>query len=130
VDELAKIMVVDDEAEVRRAVRRMLEKEGHEVSEAEGGRECLEKLRGERPDLVLLDVMMPDMEGWDVCRKIKEDEETKDVIVAMLTIRTEDKDKVTSLDYALADWHINKPFKGESLPETVEWLLQRPIRRR
>ncbi len=127
---MAKIMVVDDEAEMVFLIKNILENGGHEVETAYSGKEALDKLEsGIRPDLILLDVMMPGLNGWEVSRKIKEGEETKDIIVAMLTIKSEDEDKVTSLDRGLADWHISKPFKNEELLRTVNWLLERPIKR-
>lgn len=126
---MTKIMIVDDEEKVRYAVRKILEKSGHEVLEASGGKECLKKLKKEKPDLILLDVIMPDMDGWEVCKKIKEDEKTKDITVTMLTVKSGNEDKIKSFDDALADWHINKPFKAEALIRTVKWLLERPLKR-
>jgi CheY-like chemotaxis protein len=127
---MAKIMVVDDEPEMVSLIKKILEDGGHEVEPAYSGQEALEKLEsGIKPDLILLDVMMPGLNGWEVSRRIKEREETKDIIVAMLTIKSEDEDKVTSLDEGLADWHISKPFKNEELLRTVNWLLKRPIKR-
>ncbi len=127
---MAKIMVVDDEPEMVFLIKKILEDGGHEVETANSGQEALDKLKaGVKPDLILLDVMMPGINGWEVSRRIKENEETKDIIVAMLTIKSEDEDKVTSLDEGLADWHISKPFRNEELLRTVNWLLKRPIKR-
>jgi CheY-like chemotaxis protein len=126
---MSKIMIVDDEDNVRYVVKRMLEEDGHEVLEASNGNECLEKLEEERPDLILLDVMMPGLDGWEVCKRIKEDEKTKDITVAMLTVKSQNEDKITSFDDAGADWHINKPFKEERLIRTVNWLLESPLKR-
>lgn len=126
---MSKILVVDDEPKIRFIVRKMLEKEGHKVAEAKDGAECLEMVKAERPDLILLDVMMPGMDGWDVCRRIKTDEATKTITVAMLTVKSKDEDKVKSFDEALADWHVVKPFTGKTLSRTVQWLLERPFTR-
>jgi two-component system response regulator VicR len=127
---MAKIMVVDDEPEMVFLIKKILEEGGHEVETANSGQEALDKLEsGSKPDLILLDVMMPGLNGWEVSRKIKEKEDTKDIIVAMLTIKSEDEDKITSLDEGLADWHISKPFRNEELLRTVNWLLERPIKR-
>lgn len=122
-------MVVDDEPDIRYLLRKMLEKEGYEVTEARDGRECLEKLKKERPDLILLDIMMPGMFGWEVSKRIKEDEMTKSIPVAMLTVRTSEEDKVKSLEESLADWHISKPVDREKLMETIKWLLETPSKR-
>ncbi|MBI5253947.1 MAG: response regulator [Euryarchaeota archaeon] len=119
-----KIMVVDDEPDIVVIVGEMLRKAGYGVIEARNGRECLEKLKKEKPDLILLDVMMPDILGWDVCKKIKEDEMTKSIPVAMLTVKSTDEDKERSFKYAHCDAHINKPIIREKLLSTVEWLLK------
>lgn len=126
---MAKIMVVDDEADVVYIVRKILEKENHEVLEAYSGAECLTRLEKERPDLILLDVMMPSLDGWEVCKRIKNNEKTKDIVVAMLTVKAEDEDKITSLDSAQADWHISKPIEEKRLIATVHWLLTNPMKR-
>jgi two-component system alkaline phosphatase synthesis response regulator PhoP len=126
---MSKIMVVDDEENIVKIVKTMLESAGHDVITANSGRECLEILKHEKPDLILMDVMMPGMDGWETCRKIKENSETKDIIVSMLTVKSEDEDKVKSFDEAIADWHISKPIRKERLVQTVEWLLKRPFKR-
>jgi len=122
-------LVVDDEPNIRFIVRKMLEKEGHEVVEAGDGKAGLEMSRKARPDLVLLDVMMPGLDGWETCRQLKGSEETRDITVAMLTVKSRDEDKIKSLDEAVADWHISKPFTVETLTRTVRWLLDSPIKR-
>ena len=73
--------------------------------------------------------MMPELDGWETCKQIKADDDTKDTMVTMLTVKSEDEDKVKSLDYALADWHINKPIDRKKLVKTVKWLLTNPIKR-
>ena len=121
---MAKIMVVDDEPDLIFLVRKILEKEGHEVIEADGGKECLEKLKTERPDLILLDVMMPDIDGWEVSKRIKADKELKSIPIAMLTVRTSEGDKSKSFQEAYANAHIDKPIIREKLIKTIEWLLE------
>jgi CheY-like chemotaxis protein len=121
---MKKIMVVDDEPDVVAVVGKMLRKAGYDVIGAYNSRECLEKLKKEKPDLILLDVMMPDILGWDVCKKIKEDEATKSIPVAMLTVKSTDEDKGRSFKYAHCDAHVNKPIIREKLLSTVEWLLK------
>lgn len=124
-----KVLVVDDEDDIRMLVRRALVDAGLEVYEAAGGKEALDKIKDIKPDLVLLDVMMPDIDGWEVCRKIKENADTRDITVSMLTVKARDKDKVRSFDYAFADWHIPKPIDMQKLSKTVLWLLESPLKR-
>ncbi len=124
-----KVLVVDDEEDLRKLVMEVLKERGLEVYGASRGGEALEKVREIRPDLILLDVMMPDIDGWEVCRKIKGNPETRQIIVSMLTVKGHDRDKVKSLDYAVADWHISKPVSIDELAKTVLWLLGKPIKR-
>ncbi len=126
---MTKIMVVDDEPDITFIVKETLTREGYDVIVANNGKEALEKIKSEDPDLVLLDVMMPELDGWETCKQIKADDDTKDTMVTMLTVKSEDEDKVKSLDYALADWHINKPIDRKKLVKTVKWLLTNPIKR-
>lgn len=126
---MRKILVVDDEADMRFMVRKILESEGFEVQEAEDGKAALEKLKNFIPDLILLDVMMPGLDGWEVCKRIRDNEETKSVIVTMLTVKSSDEDKVISFDDALADWHISKPFKKKRFIQTINWLLESPLQK-
>lgn len=126
---MSKILVIDDEPDIVYLIRLILEKEGYEVVEANSGTQGLKLAEKEKPDLILLDVMMPDMLGWEVCRRIKANEELKKVPVAMLTVKSAAEDKLKSLDEARADWHIAKPIDREKLLSTVEWLLKSPPRR-
>ena len=120
---MAKILLVDDEPEIVVLTKIMLEKGGHEVIVARHSRECFEKLNAEMPDLILLDIMMPGDDGWEACRKIKEDEKTRDIPVAMFTVHTSDESVEKSFKYSHADAHINKPFNKSELLDTVERLL-------
>jgi CheY-like chemotaxis protein len=120
---VAKILVVDDEPEIVVLTKIMLEREGYKVTVAKNSDECFESLKEEKPDLILMDVMMPGDDGWETCRKIKEDEKTRGVLVAMFTVRTSDDSIEKSYAYAQADAHINKPFDRIKLVETVRSLL-------
>ena len=120
---MAKILLVDDEPEIVVLTKIMLEKDGHEVVVARNSGECFERLNAEIPDLILLDVMMPGDNGWEACRKIKGDEKTQDIPVAMFTVRTSDESVEKSFKYSHADAHINKPFGKKDLLDTVERLL-------
>jgi two-component system alkaline phosphatase synthesis response regulator PhoP len=119
-------MVVDDEEKIRVVVRKMLERKGYEVIEAEGGKQCLKILKSEKPDVILMDVMMPEMDGWAVVREIRKDKSNEDIKICMLTIKSTDGDREESLD-AGSDWHISKPISAEDLLETVRWLLTNPF---
>lgn len=126
---MTKIMIVDDEKDFVHIITTMLKKEGYEVMEAYNGKECLDKLRTEKPDLILLDIMMPGIDGYDICKIIKGDEKTRSITVAMFTVKTDDADKIKSLEESLADWHISKPIDKEELINMVKWLLETPPRR-
>jgi CheY-like chemotaxis protein len=121
---MARILLVDDEPEIRIITRMMLEKAGYEVVEASNGEEGLRMLANAKPDLILLDVMMPGMKGWEVCEKIKADEKLKHIPVVMFTVRTSDEDIEQSRECG-AEAHINKPFDRKELLETVERLLRK-----
>ncbi len=117
-------MIVDDEPEVAVVVSAMLEKEGHEIITVYSGTECLKRLKSERPDLVLLDIMMPGLDGWEVCKRIKDNPDTRDIPVAMLTVRATEDDQSRSFRYSNADGHINKPILKEKLIGTINWILK------
>jgi CheY-like chemotaxis protein len=126
---MKKILVVDDEPDVTYLVKEMLGREGFEVEEANSGEEALEKINDEKPDLVLLDIMMPEMDGWEVSRKIKTDRATKDTIVSMYSVKFKDEDKVKSFDYGLADWHLKKSMDWKRFVRDVNWIFTQAIRR-
>jgi len=120
-----KIMVVDDEPEIRLIIKKILEREGYGVVEAKNGADCLENIKKDRPDLILLDVMMPEIDGWKVCREIKNNPETRDIIVCILTVKSSDLDALTSLNVAHEDWHLTKPIDKKGLVDAVKWLLEK-----
>lgn len=101
-----KILIADDEAEIRDVLRLYLEKDGYEVTEAADGIEAMEKLRKEKPDLAILDIMMPGLDGYRVLRNIRED---NNIPVIMLSAKDTDSDKILGLDMG-ADDYITKPF--------------------
>jgi DNA-binding response OmpR family regulator len=115
------VLVVDDEPDVRNLVRILLERAGHDVSEASSGREALRRLHAVRPALVLLDVTMPEMDGWQTLERIRD---LSDVPVLMLTARAGELDKVRGLK-AGADDYVVKPFGRQELLARVEALLRR-----
>jgi DNA-binding response OmpR family regulator len=115
------ILIVDDEARMARFVRMNLELEGYQVAEAGSGMEALEKVRDELPDLVLLDVMMPDLDGFETLRLIRE---ISNVPVIMLTAKGEEDDRVRGLELG-ADDYITKPFSPRELVSRVRAVLRR-----
>lgn len=117
-----KIMVVDDEPDTVDLVKLVLETEGFEVITAYSGEECLKKLEDTLPDAILLDVMMPEMDGWEVFKKVRED--YKNLPVAMLTVRNQDIDKMLGLHVLKADDYITKPFGRKDLVERVKKLVK------
>ena len=117
----ARILVVDDEVQIRRVMKAALTGQGYLVTEARSGEEALEKLRQEKPDLVLLDVNMPGMGGLATCRRIRLD---SDVSLIMLTVRNTEKDKVEALD-AGADDYVTKPFSTPELLARIRAALRR-----
>ena len=117
---MSKIMIVDDESDIRSTVGMILENEGYEVVEAIDGSDCLRKIRKEMPDLVLLDIMMPDMSGWQVLNAIQSDDELKSISITMFTVKpitpkTLKKDGVNGLiDY------IVKPFSKKGFIDSID----------
>lgn len=108
------ILVVDDILKNLQVIGNILEEEGYEISVATGGEEALEMVEIDVPDLILLDVMMPDMNGFEVCRKLKEMQNVKDVPVIFLTAKTETEDIIQGFNLGGVDY-ITKPFKKEEL---------------
>lgn len=118
-----KILIIDDEWNMRNLLRIYLSKQGFEVKEAANGKEALDLTEAETFDAIILDVMMPDMDGWQVCRKIREKHMTP---ILMLTARTETKDKVQGLGMG-ADDYVTKPFEPEELVARVFALIRRSV---
>lgn len=120
---MTKIMVVDDEPDTVALIKLVLETEGFEVIPAYSGRECLEKLKDEKPAVVLLDIMMPEMDGWEVFHRIKE--KYPKLPVAMLTVRDKDIDKMLGLHVLKVDDYITKPFGRQELVERVKKIIEK-----
>jgi DNA-binding response OmpR family regulator len=121
---VTRVLVIDDEAPIRLLCRVNLEAEGMEVLEAADGPSGLAKARAERPDLVLLDVMMPGLDGWGVAEKLLEDDETASIPIIFLTARAEFRDRARGLDIGGVDY-ITKPFNPVELAPLVRDLLER-----
>ena len=119
--DLKLILIVDDEARMRRFIQMNLELEGYRVIEGENGLEAIDKVREDLPDLVLMDVMMPEMDGFEALEIIRE---TSTVPVIMLTVRDDESDKVKGLELG-ADDYITKPFSPRELSSRVKAVLRR-----
>ena len=119
-----RVLVVDDEAPIRLLCRVNLEAEGMKVLEASDGVEGVETARGERPDVILLDVMMPGMDGWQVAESLVDDEATSHIPLIFLTARAELRDRAKGLELGGVDY-ITKPFNPVELASVVERLLDR-----
>jgi DNA-binding response OmpR family regulator len=117
------ILCVEDEPEMIDLIRLILGRRGFEVKGANGGQEGLDMIRQEKPDLVLLDLMMPVMDGWEVYQQIKADENTKDIPVIVVTAKAQSIDKVLGLHIAKVDDYIAKPFNPQELLASVERVL-------
>ncbi len=122
----AKILVVEDERDLAGMVAFALRKRGHEVDEAHDGADAWRKIRAGKPDLVVLDLMLPGVDGWEVCRMIRRDEtkEIREAAVLMLSARAEAEDRVHGLELG-ADDYLTKPFSLEELRLRVEKLLEK-----
>jgi CheY-like chemotaxis protein/MinD-like ATPase involved in chromosome partitioning or flagellar assembly len=119
---MPKVLVIDDEAALTIIISRFLEDTGFEVETATSGSEGLEKAISLRPDAVILDIMMPDMDGYQVCRQLRQDPRTAQAVVMALTARGQPVDKQTAF-HAGVDAHVTKPFKGQALVQEVRQLL-------
>ena len=121
-----RILVVDDDKQIVRLVRAYLEQAGIQVFTAYDGSTALHIIRRERPDLVVLDLMLPDQDGWDITRTIRADPNLADTPIIMLTARIEDADKIVGLELG-ADDYITKPFNPREVVARVRAVLRRAV---
>ncbi len=119
-----KILIVDDEPNIRDLVRFNLEKAGYITSDAQDGVAALDAVRQERPDLIILDLMIPGKDGLEVCRLLKSQRKTSGIAIIMLTAKTEEIDKILGLEMG-ADDYITKPFSTRELLARVKAVLRR-----
>ncbi len=119
-----KVLLVDDEPDIVELITYNLEREGYDVKSAYNGREAIEIAREFNPDLILLDVMMPEMDGIETCAEIREIEKLKNVMIAFLTARGEDYSQIAGFE-AGADDYIAKPIKPRVLISRIQALLRR-----
>jgi len=123
-----RILVVEDEQAIVEIVSQALRRHGFQVSTAYDGDKALDMAYSLRPDLIILDIMLPKMDGWEVCRRLKSEAETKDIPLIMLTARREERDVVEGLDLG-ADDYMKKPFSLAELMARVKALLRRTLGR-
>lgn len=120
----ARILVVDDEPDLLELVRFNLTQAGFQVSTATSGREALEQLKGSVPDLVVLDLMLPDVSGNDICRQIRSDPALAELPIVMLTAKSEEVDRVVGFELG-ADDYVPKPFSPRELTLRIRAVLRR-----
>ena len=121
------ILIVDDDREIVRLLRSYLQRERYAVSVAYDGESALHALRRESPQLMLLDLMLPDKDGWEITRTVRGDEMLADTLIIMLTARVEDTDKIIGLELG-ADDYVTKPFNPREVVARVRALLRRTQR--
>jgi two-component system alkaline phosphatase synthesis response regulator PhoP len=117
-----KILVVDDEMHILRIVKYKLESAGYQVLTALNGTEALQIARDEKPSLIFLDIMMPGINGYEVCSELKNDPTTRDIIIIMLTAKGQESDKIKGLEVGV-DEYITKPFSPQDLLDRTKDLL-------
>jgi two-component system cell cycle response regulator len=120
---MAKVLIVDDNESFRRLNAEFIKMDGHEVLTARNGRETLDLVRREHPDILLLDIMMPGIDGYEICRKIKSDKSTQDTTVVMVTALPPNE-RFKSFQ-AGADEHITKPIQSRQLRDLIRRLVAR-----
>ena len=122
-DDSIRVVYIEDEQEMIDLVRLILSRKGYEVLGANGGVDGLSMVRQVLPDLVLLDLMMPDMDGWEVYQQMKADKVTQDIPVIVITAKAQSIDKVLGLHIAKVNDYISKPFSPQELLESIEKVL-------
>jgi two-component system alkaline phosphatase synthesis response regulator PhoP len=119
-----QILVVDDDKSIVEIVRAYLEQAGYSVLTANNGTSAMHTLRHEKPDLLILDLMLPDRDGWDITRSIRQDKRLSAIPIIMLTARVDDSDKIVGLELG-ADDYVTKPFNPREIVARVRALLRR-----
>jgi two-component system, OmpR family, response regulator VicR len=122
-----RIICIEDEPEMIELIQLILNRRGFEVLGASGGKEGVQKVRELLPDLVLLDLMMPDMDGWEVYQQMKAEESTRNIPVIIVTAKAQNIDKVLGLHIAKVDDYIAKPFGPQELIDSVEKIFGQKI---
>ena len=121
---MASILIVDDDEDIRELLKYNLERDNHTVRAVENGLKCLEAVASEKPDIILLDVMMPEMDGIEVCEQLKANEAYNSILICFLTARSEDYSQIAGLE-AGGDDYVSKPIKPKVLISRINALLRR-----
>jgi DNA-binding response OmpR family regulator len=124
-NETVRVVCVEDEPEMIDLIRLILGRKGYEVFGAHGGKIALDVIKKHHPALILLDLMMPDMDGWEVYQQLKADDDLDDIPVIVVTAKAQSIDKVLGLHIAKVDDYISKPFSPQDLLDSVEQVLQK-----
>jgi two-component system response regulator VicR len=128
IEDTKRIIYIEDELEMIDLVRLILNRKGYEVKGALGGQEGLDLIRSTHPDLVLLDLMMPDMDGWEVYQQMKANEAMRDIPVIVITAKAQNIDKVLGVHIAKVEDYISKPFSPQQLIDSVEKVLRKIVK--
>ncbi len=123
---MASILIVDDEEDIREMLSYNLSRENHQVRAVENGLACLKAVNESKPDLILLDVMMPEMDGIEVCENLKASTENQDILICFLTARSEDYSQIAGLESG-GDDYVTKPIKPKVLISRINALLRRKV---
>jgi len=119
-----KILIIDDEEDYLNLIKTILEPQGYKVIFSTDGKEGLEKLKAEKPNLIILDINMPEVNGFQLCQQIRNNPESKHIPIIMLTVRRKEDDKVKGLELG-ADDYITKPFHPKELISRLKTVLRR-----
>lgn len=120
-----RVVCVEDEPEMIDLIQLILGRKGYEVIGANGGKRGIATIQSEKPDIVLLDLMMPEMDGWEVYQKMKADEALREIPVIVVTAKAQSIDKVLGLQIAKVDDYISKPFSPQELLDSIQQVLAR-----
>jgi len=123
-DKASRVLVVDDEPEIHAVLGKLLSREGFDVESAYSAEEAYKSIESVKPDLVILDIMMPRVSGIDVCNKLKGDPKTKDIMILIVSARDAQSDRIEGLAHG-ADDYVSKPFHLRSLIRKIEHMLDK-----
>jgi DNA-binding response OmpR family regulator len=118
-----KIVYIEDDFEMTYLIKMILERRGYEIIATNNGLEGFEIIEREKPDLVLLDLMMPNIDGWDIYHQLKSDTRTEEIPVIVISAKAQPIDRVLGLQIAKVNYYISKPFRPQELIECVESIL-------
>lgn len=118
------ILIVDDEPEVHAVLGKMLVREGYAIQSAYNAEEAFEKVKARKPELIILDIMMPRISGIEVCNRLKDDPATKDILILIVSAKDAQADRIEGLKHG-ADDYVSKPFHLRSLVRKIEHMLSK-----